>query len=929
MSRCLAVVVALFAGASGGAAGPRSVTMDTLPTPFFIAHRGDMNVYPEHTMEAYRASVAEGAYFVEVDCFLLKDGTLAIMHDDTLNRTANRTGATGSVPDLAAWRQVKVDGNKLLPPFPGRLYDAPTLEDVLAEFGNRVILAVEAKGPGSGAPLVQALLRHGVRKDMVLVNSFIEGELAPARAAGFRTSRNFLRQVTAADFANSVHDYLAFDVDSDEGIVQQAITAGRKVIIYTANRHHDRDRYLRRGVVGFYTDNSLYLEGVHATAVARTTDPYSLQTWYQGHLPAAGTRVGAFEAPNRWGYSTYLNDQYSGSLQGWCSPLNRGDGTASFELRLSATFGAAVADDRWAGILLSSSDRVVGNEQAPSNPIFGYHFILTKSGVLRALNYNGQAPTVVQQVDTQRPVASGETVRLRLTRQGDTLTFVREGTSVGIKFKETGTRGTYLTFGAKGLAVMFSDVSVAPTLTADPVVVAPLTGQHVALGGNVTLSVSAAGAMPVSLQWRRNGVPIAGATGDTLAVRSAADADAGAYTVEATSFLGSVVSSPIQLTVGPVVFAEASAVAVDASARVLVADALAHTVTRVGADNQPAVVAGLAQATGTTDAFAGAARFNQPRGVAVSGTGRIYVADSGNGLIRAIAPDGTVSTLAGSAANRGHADGAGAAATFNTPAAIALDASGIAWVADAGSHTVRRLAADGSVTTHAGGGAVRGDADGDRLAARFNSPAGIAVGPEGVLYVADTGNHTIRRIAANGTVTTLAGLAGVAGSSDGKGANALFNRPVGLALDGSGALIVADSGNSTLRRVAPDGTTSTLAGLPTVSGLRDGPAATALFNRPESVAVQADGQIVVADAANGVLRRISPAGVVTTLPLAKATAAPLPVEPTTPPASSIPPAASPPSGGGGGGGGGGAPSWVFVLTVLTALVFRSRSRRSP
>jgi sugar lactone lactonase YvrE len=241
------------------------------------------------------------------------------------------------------------------------------------------------------------------------------------------------------------------------------------------------------------------------------------------------------------------------------------------------------------------------------------------------------------------------------------------------------------------------------------------------------------------------------------------------------------------------------------------------------------------------------------------------VADTGNAAIRKIAPDGTVSTLAGSATNRGNQDGTGANASFSSPGGVAVDSAGNVYVADAFNQTIRKITSAGAVTTLAGSPGSRGEADGTGGAAQFNHPLGVAVDGSGNLYVADTFNDTIRKITPAGGVTTLAGSAGISGGNDGTGIYALFNQPVGVAVDGSGNVFVADTGNATIRRVTPNGVVTTLAGIAGIAGLSDGVGANALFNQPHGVALDGAGNVYVADTGNAAIRKITSNGTVTTV----------------------------------------------------------------
>ena len=226
----------------------------------------------------------------------------------------------------------------------------------------------------------------------------------------------------------------------------------------------------------------------------------------------------------------------------------------------------------------------------------------------------------------------------------------------------------------------------------------------------------------------------------------------------------------------------------------------------------------------------------------------------------------TFTTLAGAAGTYGSADGTGSAARFMFPEGVAVDTSGTVYVADGSNCTIRKITPGGVVTTLAGSARNVGSANGTGSAARFSSPEGVAVDASGNVYVADCGNDTIRKITSGGVVTTLAGSAGNAGSADGTGSAARFSSPEGVAVDASGNVYVADTKNNTIRKVTPGGVVSTLAGLAgRVSGGFDGTGSAASFSYPEGVAVDTSGTVYVADTLNATIRKITPGGVVTTL----------------------------------------------------------------
>jgi sugar lactone lactonase YvrE len=261
------------------------------------------------------------------------------------------------------------------------------------------------------------------------------------------------------------------------------------------------------------------------------------------------------------------------------------------------------------------------------------------------------------------------------------------------------------------------------------------------------------------------------------------------------------------------------------------------------------------------------ARFDSPLDVAVDGQGNIYVLDRGNHRVRRITAEGAVSTLAGSG-EFGYADGEALAAQFGALKSIAVDGFGNIYVSDTARPgyviRIRRITVSGQVTSLAGGS--YGYADGLGREARFHEEfGGLAADDSGNIYVADTGNQCIRIVAPDGAVTTLAGKpGGVGGFGDGPVAEALFKQPQGVAVDERGTVYVADTLNHRIRCISPEGQVTTLAGMGD-EGFVDGPADQAQFKFPTDVTVAADGTVYVADLANNRIRFITPTGEVGTL----------------------------------------------------------------
>src|SRR5476649_2741749 len=290
------------------------------------------------------------------------------------------------------------------------------------------------------------------------------------------------------------------------------------------------------------------------------------------------------------------------------------------------------------------------------------------------------------------------------------------------------------------------------------------------------------------------------------------------------------------------------------------APVLAMTVTSGASPNSSWAVSPATRVTtlagdgsrGLRDGAAAQARYVDPFGVALDRAGNVYLSDAGdNNRIRKINSDGVASTLAGS--TEGYADGAGAAAQFNTPSGVAIDSAGNLYVADTGNNAIRKLTPEGVVSTLAGDG-VAGFRDGKGAAARFNGPLGVAVDRAGVVYVADSYNDRIRRIAPDGTVTTLAGGGGP-DDIDGPALQARFDTPCALAVAADGTLLIADTRNNAIRKLGIDGQVSTIASVPATERDRN-----ALLRRPIALALAADGTLYIASAAHGRVMRMTPDG---------------------------------------------------------------------
>lgn len=280
----------------------------------------------------------------------------------------------------------------------------------------------------------------------------------------------------------------------------------------------------------------------------------------------------------------------------------------------------------------------------------------------------------------------------------------------------------------------------------------------------------------------------------------------------------------------------------------------------------------------------GRARLSRPAGLIIDAAGDLYVADAGNNRIRKIPRLGAITTVVGNGPTgflQGGFGGDGGPATeaeLNAPSAVVVGPGGDLVVADARNNRVRRIAADGTITTVAGNGTegFRGDG-GSAAEAELDFPAGLAVDGAGNLYIADTNNHRVRKVTRDGTITTVAGsgptgyLQGGLAGDGGSATAARLARPFGLAVDSVGSLYIADGFNNRIRRVTPEGTIATVAGSGPTGYLQGGlagdggPATLARLNFPRAVVLDAAGNIYVADALNHRIRRVGPDGIIHTI----------------------------------------------------------------
>ncbi len=304
-------------------------------------------------------------------------------------------------------------------------------------------------------------------------------------------------------------------------------------------------------------------------------------------------------------------------------------------------------------------------------------------------------------------------------------------------------------------------------------------------------------------------------------------------------------------------FDSPTGIAIDASGNLYIADYGNNEIRKIATDGTVSTIAGNGT-QGSVNASDTLATFNGPAGVAIDSQGNLYVADSGNNLIRQINSARLVTTLAGGDTTGVAINGTGINASFFDPLAVAVDASDNVYVADAGDNAIRKVTSAGVVTTFA----QNNSAD-STTASLFVNPSGVALDGSGNIFVAGYLTNSIIKITQTGATSTFAG-SGQPGAANGAGSAATFYFPNSVATDAAGNVYVADGVNNLIRKITTGGTVSTFAGSG-AAGAADSTGTAASFDGPAGLVVDATGNVYVADSNNNLIRKITPLGVVSTI----------------------------------------------------------------
>ncbi len=436
--------------------GPSPRRVADLPTPFFIAHRGMANVYPENSLEAYCGAAALGVDVVETDCWLTRDAELVCLHDATVDRTTTGSGSSHDLT-LAGTEVLHIDAGRWFAAAWPNTLRVPTFTDVLDELGGQTVLCPEAKNTGAGRAIVEQLAHHGLL-DAAIVQSFIQAELLPALSAKVEammltaTSMYDPAAVRAAGIR-----YLGLSAALPTALVAAARADGLDVVVWVVDRRVDAAPWLSSGVVGLFSNDPLYVSG---RSPVLTSDPFGQRTYHHGHLANAvsGDR-GTFGKPDWWGYAD-TSPAYKGTLQGWACPIRGAD--AEFSITFAVRIDAGADSDGWGGALVcAADDRSFDDAEQYQPGLSGYHILLRLSGSLELQVVNHGVSQAAAATATS-PIEPGDTATLRINvgRRQVAATRLDIAPPATVTIADAAHRGSYFHLGRRAAAVRFSHVTI-------------------------------------------------------------------------------------------------------------------------------------------------------------------------------------------------------------------------------------------------------------------------------------------------------------------------------------------------------------------------------------------------------------------------------------------------------------------------------------
>ena len=394
--------------------------------------------------------VASGIKFIEPDVQLLPDGTVVVMHDSTINRTTTGTGTVSSQTG-SSWQSLAIDDGARLQGWATNL-ECPTFDEVLREFGNRVVIVPEAKNTGAGTAIVGKLQEFNIRKDMVIIQGSIS-ELAAGVAAGYPCMR-----MSSTDYAGTKAAGIEFTGFgwNETAKIAAATEAGLKVIVWTTKRNVDLDSALTAGAIAAFSDEPVYQAGLHRTS----HDPYGSKAIYHGDLHEPSVAVTLDTAESAIVVPTSSLTHQDTVLLGWASPVLD---PQNFVLTFSMKFAGVSSDSGFALIATQTTDRAMSNDTPEAGKI-AMNMIMRRDGRIGLYVYDGAVagPSAVSSESAMSAelIALDTWVPCRLTVTPTQITLERLDLAVSASIENSQVRGAYLFAGSKNADVKFRSMTL-------------------------------------------------------------------------------------------------------------------------------------------------------------------------------------------------------------------------------------------------------------------------------------------------------------------------------------------------------------------------------------------------------------------------------------------------------------------------------------
>jgi glycerophosphoryl diester phosphodiesterase len=425
----------------------KGIKFTELAEPVLFAHRGAKNIFPEASMEAYRGCVNMGEIVLEMDIRSTTDGTFVCLHNQDMESTTNKTGnvdrysamgfATATIDTLPGWQ------------------GTPTLyENLLREFGNKVIYAPELKGSGLDQRLVDVMIKYNLQ-DNAIIQSFSAPDLTYAISKGlpvlYLKAQN---DVTAATIKGWGINHVGLSTSLPDSYVTECLNAGLKVYMYTTNRRYEYQKYLSLGVHGFFTDDPKWVNG---TSPVLEWDPYRDQVFTHGHFspPAisdyTGGNRGTFVSPNKFGWPA-ASTKADFSLQGWIGELSD-----AFTLTGKMTLEKSVDNVRWGSIAFCTPKDYFDDYTDSLSQ--GYHLLIRESGAIDFYIRQGGPASSLNSMQTAA-ISEGQTVDFKIQVTSTQIIITRVDTGNSMTINNTVHRGGYVHFGRRLSGITFENVNV-------------------------------------------------------------------------------------------------------------------------------------------------------------------------------------------------------------------------------------------------------------------------------------------------------------------------------------------------------------------------------------------------------------------------------------------------------------------------------------